>query len=360
VCQVELEHRISLNKNAFTNYLSDRAQIFKDASFWLAVFINLLMLFTYDSPDIDMYRAPPTQTWNWYPDFDKATVQDSTAAFFTRLAGYIQTCTSCVMVTAHLVTFVPVVVKTRGSASLREWHATLSGVASITADQEPLAVFYCFRAVGLLHIQGHVLLYQDFLAFLDPYNKYLQIIYWKELNPNRRPAWLQYAICLFGTANTDGPVLKLRFSFFNSELLANMRVLYDFHHPRAVPSTAGGSVDGGNAEDEHDEPRDVEAVDAKIDALSATTTNLKATTKAPKILRPSFVRTCAQVSLYALQTPRLFYYTVYLVFSFLGNLMHPFFFCFHLLDLVARSRLLQQVLRAVTENARSLTLTFGT
>jgi hypothetical protein len=363
IAQVELEHRIRLNKNPFTNYLSDRAQIFKDGSFYLAVFINVLMLFTFDASAA--YNAPKTENWNWETDFDKATVQDASAAFITKIAGFVQTFMSCIMVAAHLVTFIPVVVRTKSSASLRDWHAKLSEIATITAftneKELPIAVFFCFRVIGLLHIRGHVLLYRDFVAFLDPQHRHLKIIYWSELNPKKRPAWRQYAICLYDTSSTGEPVLKLRFGVFSTELLAHMQALYDFHHPPGTSMAAGSSVDDEELDEaEHDNDQlDVEAAEPKIDSLEITTNLTVSTSKVPKISEPSFSRRCVQVILYALKTPRLLYYTIYLLFSFLGNLVHPFFFCFHLLDLVARSRLLQQVLRAVTANAHSLALTFG-
>ena len=48
---------------------------------------------------------------------------------------------------------------------------------------------------------------------------------------------------------------------------------------------------------------------------------------------------------------------VYLLFGIGGNLISPFFICFHLLDLVYTSEILKNVLRAVTFNGQQLMMT---
>jgi len=45
------------------------------------------------------------------------------------------------------------------------------------------------------------------------------------------------------------------------------------------------------------------------------------------------------------------------IFAIFGNVLSPFFLCFHLLDLVYRSETLKNVLRAVTFNGQQLLMT---
>ena len=52
------------------------------------------------------------------------------------------------------------------------------------------------------------------------------------------------------------------------------------------------------------------------------------------------------------------FYVLYVTFTWLGNFVSPFCFCFHLLDIVNRSPTLQAVLQAVTHNGRQLVMTF--
>ena len=49
---------------------------------------------------------------------------------------------------------------------------------------------------------------------------------------------------------------------------------------------------------------------------------------------------------------------LYLVMSWLGVFISPFFFCFHLLDIINRSPTLQAVLMSVFYNGRQLVMTF--
>lgn len=51
------------------------------------------------------------------------------------------------------------------------------------------------------------------------------------------------------------------------------------------------------------------------------------------------------------------YYVVVVLFAFLGVLLSPFFFCFHLLDLIPRVETLRVVVRSVTYNGRQLLMT---
>eukprot|EP00743_Colponemidia_sp_Colp-15_P008508 GILK01009255.1.p1 GENE.GILK01009255.1~~GILK01009255.1.p1 ORF type:complete len:1334 (-),score=217.51 GILK01009255.1:107-3976(-) len=51
------------------------------------------------------------------------------------------------------------------------------------------------------------------------------------------------------------------------------------------------------------------------------------------------------------------YYVLYLLFSLLGLLVSPFFFAFHLIDVVPRVKLLRYVITAVTQNAGQLAST---
>lgn len=55
--------------------------------------------------------------------------------------------------------------------------------------------------------------------------------------------------------------------------------------------------------------------------------------------------------------PTVLYYTAYVGFALLGNLLSPFFFAFHLMDLVHRQETLRAVVRAVTYNGKQLTTT---
>lgn len=48
---------------------------------------------------------------------------------------------------------------------------------------------------------------------------------------------------------------------------------------------------------------------------------------------------------------------MYVIFAIFGNVLSPFFLCFHLLDLVYRSETLKNVLRAVTFNGQQLLMT---
>lgn len=53
----------------------------------------------------------------------------------------------------------------------------------------------------------------------------------------------------------------------------------------------------------------------------------------------------------------VFLHLVYLLFGICGNLISPFFICFHLVDLVYTSETLKNVLRAVTFNGQQLMMT---
>ena len=55
--------------------------------------------------------------------------------------------------------------------------------------------------------------------------------------------------------------------------------------------------------------------------------------------------------------PRFVYQVAYVIFTVLGNLIHPFFFAFHLVDLILRYEELRIVLRSVTRPAKALVLT---
>lgn len=52
------------------------------------------------------------------------------------------------------------------------------------------------------------------------------------------------------------------------------------------------------------------------------------------------------------------FYALYVTFTWLGNFVSPFFFSFHLMDIVNRSPTLKAVLQAVTHNGRQLVMTF--
>jgi hypothetical protein len=60
----------------------------------------------------------------------------------------------------------------------------------------------------------------------------------------------------------------------------------------------------------------------------------------------------------AFEDSSLRFYALYVTFTWLGNFVSPFFFCFHLLDIVNRSPTLAAVLQAVTHNGRQLVMTF--
>lgn len=55
--------------------------------------------------------------------------------------------------------------------------------------------------------------------------------------------------------------------------------------------------------------------------------------------------------------PVLLYLMTYVLFTFLGNAVSEFFFCFHLLDIVYRVSTLQAVLNSVFHNGRQLAWT---
>eukprot|EP00753_Platysulcus_tardus_P010959 PLAT3172.1.p1 GENE.PLAT3172.1~~PLAT3172.1.p1 ORF type:complete len:3198 (-),score=1828.26 PLAT3172.1:113-9706(-) len=61
--------------------------------------------------------------------------------------------------------------------------------------------------------------------------------------------------------------------------------------------------------------------------------------------------------LIVLRNGTVLYYSFYIVFTFMGNLVHPLFFSYHLLDLVYRFETLRNVLRAITYNGKQLVLT---
>jgi hypothetical protein len=68
--------------------------------------------------------------------------------------------------------------------------------------------------------------------------------------------------------------------------------------------------------------------------------------KKPKSKR-GFVKKCISYGLSALNDFLLMYYMGYLIFSFAGYLVHPFFYCYHMIDLIIRNQYLKNVLKAV-------------
>lgn len=61
---------------------------------------------------------------------------------------------------------------------------------------------------------------------------------------------------------------------------------------------------------------------------------------------------------FLLRSTDLMYYGAYVAFTILGNAFHPYFFAFHLVDIVVRYKELAIVLQAVVKPAKSLALTF--
>jgi hypothetical protein len=53
----------------------------------------------------------------------------------------------------------------------------------------------------------------------------------------------------------------------------------------------------------------------------------------------------------------ILYYAAYVTFTYLGNFVSPFFYAFHLLDLVHRVETLKAVVRSVTYNGQQLIMT---
>lgn len=60
----------------------------------------------------------------------------------------------------------------------------------------------------------------------------------------------------------------------------------------------------------------------------------------------------------AFADPTLRFYVLYVTFTWLGNFVSPFFFSFHLLDIINRSPTVRAVLQAVTHNGHQLVMTF--
>lgn len=60
---------------------------------------------------------------------------------------------------------------------------------------------------------------------------------------------------------------------------------------------------------------------------------------------------------FLMSEPLVLYYCVYVVFTWLGNFLSPFFFAFHLLDLLHRVETLKAVVKSVTYNGRQLIMT---
>jgi hypothetical protein len=58
-----------------------------------------------------------------------------------------------------------------------------------------------------------------------------------------------------------------------------------------------------------------------------------------------------------LTEPRCTYLVVYVLFTWLGRSISPFFFAFHLLDIVFQFETLKAVIRSVTRNGKQLLLT---
>jgi len=61
--------------------------------------------------------------------------------------------------------------------------------------------------------------------------------------------------------------------------------------------------------------------------------------------------------IYLLQDIELVFLTVAFLFAFLGLLVHPFFFCIHLLDMINKSKDLKDVFKAMSLKGRSILLT---
>ncbi len=55
--------------------------------------------------------------------------------------------------------------------------------------------------------------------------------------------------------------------------------------------------------------------------------------------------------------PRFVYLVVYVLFTWLGRYISPFFYAFHLLDIVTQFETLKAVIRSVTRNGTQLLLT---
>jgi hypothetical protein len=62
-------------------------------------------------------------------------------------------------------------------------------------------------------------------------------------------------------------------------------------------------------------------------------------------------------AIFFLTEPTVLYYSVYVVFTYLGQFVSHLFFAFHLLDLVHRVETLRAVVRSVTYNGRQLLMT---
>lgn len=93
--------------------------------------------------------------------------------------------------------------------------------------------------------------------------------------------------------------------------------------------------------------------------LSSVVTTLKPNERHVQVRPPRLL----SLFIYAVNTlllasqPVVLYYTAYVVFALLGNLLSPFFFAFHLMDLVHRQETLRAVIRAVTHNGKQLLTT---
>lgn len=74
----------------------------------------------------------------------------------------------------------------------------------------------------------------------------------------------------------------------------------------------------------------------------------------PWLLRPVVV--IMNVA-FLLSEPTIVYYIAYVTVTWLGNFVSPFFFCYHLLDIVYRYETLKAVLQSVTRNGRQLLMT---
>jgi hypothetical protein len=60
---------------------------------------------------------------------------------------------------------------------------------------------------------------------------------------------------------------------------------------------------------------------------------------------------------FLLREPTVLYYIAYVTVTWLGNFVSPFFFCYHLLDIVYRYETLKSVMQSVTRNGRQLLMT---
>ena len=331
---LDLQYRVWISQFPFLNFMSDNLLFWKVATLWFAFLVNLTILFSYNgNPEhvVGVIDGP----FNWQNPQEHHVSNDATE-FINRI-GIFQILFVGVLYFSHILTECPASIKRGRATKFREVHEECIKAFDVPRESQVLDVFACTMkkstfgkpaSIGM-GSRGRLVIYKDCICFIRGGND------------------VRYKWSDFNTSDQDkGPVLKRSFFNFMStvtlvaytddkgatagqERREALRLQFSMlWYPGLCQTTLYDIWDQGRVSPEHTK--------SNMFQLRQITLDIR----------------------YLLKTKHLFYYTFYVVFTLLGVLAHPFFYCVQLLDIVPRSKLLQKVLQAVQKNLKAIALTF--